>query len=175
MSRALYVDCIGGLAGDMLLAALLDAGGDAELLRSVPARLGIAPVEIRIERVERHGVGALHVDVVPLGEPPPRTWRGMREIVEGADLPERARRRSLDPLRLLAEAEAKIHGAPVDDVQFHEIGGVDTLVDVSGVALLLEDLGVDSVFCSVLPYAQGLVRAVHGFLPVPAPDRKSVV
>lgn len=169
MSRLLYLDCVGGIAGDMLLAALLDAGAGEETLRAVPGRLGLGPVEIRVGRVERHGVGALHVEVVPPPSPPPRTWRAMRELVEAAELPPRARARALGAFRRLAEAEAKIHGSDVDHVHFHELGGVDTLVDVCGAALLLEELGVERVLCSPLPYTRGLVEAAHGILPVPAP------
>lgn len=169
MARLAYLDCVGGIAGDMLLAALLDAGASADLLRSVPERLRLGPVEIRSERVERHGVGALHVEVVQPPSPPPRTWRAMRELVEAGDLPPRARARALGAFRRLAEAEAKIHGSDVDHVHFHELGGVDTLVDICGAALLLEELGVARVICSPLPYTRGLVEAAHGVLPVPAP------
>ncbi len=164
-----YLDCVGGIAGDMLLAALLDVGASEERLCAIPGRLGLGAVEIRVERVERHGIGALHVDVVGPEDPPPRTWRGMRELVEQADLGPRVRSRALEALRLLAEAEAKIHGAPVDDVHFHELGGVDTLVDLCGAGELLEELGVERVFCSPFPYTRGLVQAEHGILPVPAP------
>src|SRR6476646_594878 len=108
-----YLDCVGGLAGDMLLAALLDAGAPEEALRRVPGRLGLDGVEIRLERVERHGIAALHVDVAserPLGG---RSWRSLREQVAAAAVPERA----LRVLERLAEAEAGVHGIPVDEVQ----------------------------------------------------------
>jgi uncharacterized protein (TIGR00299 family) protein len=169
VSRLAHLDCVGGIAGDMLLAALLDAGASRERLDDVPGRLGIGAVEIRVTRVERHGIAALHVDVVPPADPPPRTWRRMRELVEGADLPAPAGRRALATLARLADAEATVHGAPVDDVHFHELGGVDTLVDVCGAAVLLDDLGVDRITCSPLPVAHGLTRAAHGVLPLPAP------
>lgn len=169
MTRLAYLDCIGGLAGDMLLAALLDAGAPTEALRGLPGRLGLAEVEIRVSRVERHGIGATHVDVVPPPRPPERTWRGMRQLVEGADLPARVREGALRALGLLAQAEARVHGTPVDDVHFHELGGVDTLVDTCGASLLLGELGVERVVCSPLPLARGLTRAEHGVLPLPAP------
>jgi pyridinium-3,5-bisthiocarboxylic acid mononucleotide nickel chelatase len=167
--NALYLDCIGGIAGDMLLAALLDAGADAGRLRALPQRLGVGPVEIRVERVERHGIGAALVVVEPPPDPPPRTWRALRTLIEGAELASRARQRALGAFALLAEAEAKIHGTPVDDVHFHELGGIDTLVDLCGAADLLEDLGIERIFSSPLPYTRGLVESAHGILPVPAP------
>jgi uncharacterized protein (TIGR00299 family) protein len=153
----------------MVLAALLDAGAPREALMALPDRLGIGPVEITVARVERHGIGSLHVDVAPPPEPPARTWRAMQALIEAADLPTRARSRALSAFSGLAAAEAKIHGHPIDDVQFHELGGVDTLVDVCGAALLLEELCVERVFASPLPFTRGLTKAAHGVLPVPAP------
>jgi hypothetical protein len=167
--RIAHLDCIGGIAGDMLLAALLDAGASQDALAAVPGLLGIGEVEIRVERVERQGLRALHVQVVPPEAPPPRTWRRTREIIEDAGLPARARARALEVLARLAKAEAAVHGAPVDEVHFHELGGVDTLVDVCGAAILLDDLGIEGVTCSPLPVAHGLTRGEHGPLPLPAP------
>jgi pyridinium-3,5-bisthiocarboxylic acid mononucleotide nickel chelatase len=169
MSRAAYLDCVGGIAGDMLLAALLDAGAPEERLHAVPEDLGIGPIEIDVTRVQRHGIGALHVRVVPPPEPPPRTWRRLRELIEGARLAAGARERALTVFGRLAEAEASVHGGPVEDVSFHELGGVDTLVDVCGAAVLLEELGVERIFCSPIPFARGAVESAHGLLPLPAP------
>jgi uncharacterized protein (TIGR00299 family) protein len=167
--RVAYLDCVGGLAGDMLLAALLDAGASRERLDGVPRALGLEGVTIVADRVERHGVGALHVRVEIADESEHRQYAALRGIVERAELPERARGRSLAALARLAEVEAGIHGVAVDDVHFHELGGVDTLVDVCGAFLLLDDLAVERVSCSPLPFARGLTRAAHGVLPLPAP------
>jgi uncharacterized protein (TIGR00299 family) protein len=168
--RLCYLDCVGGLAGDMLLAALLDAGANVELLRSVPESLGLDGVEIAVDRVERQGIGGLHVGVhAPGGDHEHRRYADIRRIVEEAELPSRGRSRALDAFARLAEAEARIHGVSVEDVHFHELGAVDTLVDVCGAFVLLDDLGVDRVACSPLPFARGLTRAAHGVLPLPAP------
>jgi uncharacterized protein (TIGR00299 family) protein len=169
LSRIAYIDCIGGVAGDMFLAALLDAGAELERLRAVPDLLAIGEVEIRAGRVDREGVGALHVTVGQPADPPPRTWRAMRAVIEESALPERARARSLEAFRRLAAAEARVHGRAIDDVHFHELGGIDTLVDICGTMLLLEDLDVGRIFASPLPYTRGFVRAAHGVLPTPAP------
>src|SRR5207247_4309786 len=107
-SMIAYLDCVGGLAGDMLLAALLDAGAPEAALRDVPRRLGLGDVELRLERVERHGIGALHLGV--FGDHGERSWRSMREQLEAAELDDRIRGRSLAVLTRLAEAEAAVHG-----------------------------------------------------------------
>ena len=163
-----YLDCVGGLAGDMLLSALLDAGAPEDALRAVPEHLGL-DVELRIERVERHGIGALHLDVVDEHAHAHRAWSSIREQVEAAELEERVRERSLRVLSRLAEVEGAIHGVPADEVHFHELGAADTLVDVVGVVTLLAELGVERIACSPLPLGRGVVRAAHGVLPVPAP------
>lgn len=171
-----YLDCTGGLAGDMLLAALLDAGGSEEALRAVPGRLGRSDVHLRLERVQRHGIGALHLDV--LEEPHAhgeshghshRSWRSIREELGAADLSERVRTRSLAVFGRLAEAEGAVHRVPPEDIHFHELGAADTLVDVVGAVTLLEDLGITRLVCSQLPIGTGVVRAGHGTLPLPAP------
>lgn len=168
--RLCYLDCVGGLAGDMLLAALLDAGADVECLRAVPEALGLDGVEIAVDRVERQGIGALHVRVgAATADHAHRHYRELRTIVERAELPPRARSQALDTFARLAEAEGRIHGVPAEEVHFHELGAVDTLVDVCGAFVLLDDLGVDRVACSPLPFARGLTRAAHGVLPLPAP------
>jgi uncharacterized protein (TIGR00299 family) protein len=167
--RLCYLDCVGGLAGDMLLAALLDAGADVERLRSVPEALGLQGVHIEVDRVERHGIGALHVDVQAPDGQPHRAYRDIRELIRSADLPPTAREQALAAFALLAEAEGQVHGVSPDDVHFHELGALDTLIDVCGAFVLLNDLGVSRVACSPLPFARGLTRAAHGVLPLPAP------
>ena len=169
MSRLAYLDCVGGLAGDMLLAALLDAGADMERLRGVPTALGIDGVEITSERVERQGIGALHLRIEASDDHAHRAYGEIRTLVERADLREPARSRSLDAFARLAAVEGAIHGVPPEDVHFHELGSLDTLVDVCGAFVLLDDLGVERVACSPLPFARGFTPAAHGVLPLPAP------
>jgi len=164
-----YVDCVGGLAGDMLLAALLDAGAPEAPLRALPSRLGLAGVELELEQVERHGIRSLHVEVTGGGSGGARSWRALRAQLVEADLGERVRDRSLAVLERLAQAEASVHGIAVEDVHFHELGAVDTLVDVVGAVTLLDELGIERLVCSPLPLGRGVVRTAHGVLPLPAP------
>jgi pyridinium-3,5-bisthiocarboxylic acid mononucleotide nickel chelatase len=169
VSRLAYLDCVGGLAGDMLLAALLDAGAELETLRGVPSALGIEGVDISVERVERQGIGALHLRIDASDDHSHRGYRELHNLVEAADLPQRARTRALQTFERLAEVEGAIHGVAPDDVHFHELGSLDTLVDVCGAFVLLEELGVERVASSPLPFARGFVEAAHGVLPLPAP------
>jgi uncharacterized protein (TIGR00299 family) protein len=166
-----YLDCAGGVSGDMLIAALLDAGAPEEALRAVPGRLGLEGVDVSLVRVERHGIGALHLDVVS-GEGHHhghRSWRLIREQLETAELVDSVRERAIAVFQRLATVEGRIHGVPAEDIGFHELGAVDTLVDVVGAVSLLEELGVRRLECSPLPMGHGVVRAAHGVLPLPAP------
>jgi uncharacterized protein (TIGR00299 family) protein len=164
-----YLECVGGLAGNMLLAALLDAGAPEQELRAVPQRLGIAGVTVRLERVQRHGMGALHLEVVSDTHQHERTWRAIRQQLATADLDPTVREEASQVFGRLAEAEGQIHGVQPDDVHFHELGAIDTLVDVVGAVTLLRSLEVSRVVCSPLPMGRGVVQTAHGMLPLPAP------
>ena len=169
MSRLLYLDCIGGAAGDMLLGALLDAGADAQAVDRGLAGLGVEGLHVTTEPAVRHGITATHATVHGAPGQPHRRWRSIREQIEAARLPERARVRAQETFRRLAHAEGRIHGIDPEEVHFHEVGAVDAIGEVCGVALALEDLGIDRVVCSPLPAGRGTVRAAHGVLPLPAP------
>jgi uncharacterized protein (TIGR00299 family) protein len=165
VTRLAYLDCVGGLAGDMMLAALLDAGADEAVLRAIPDRLGLQGVELVVERVERGGVSALHVDVTSGDDRSQRSWPEIRGLLERAD----GLSRAVTVFTRLAEAEAAVHGVGLEDVHLHELGAVDTLVDVAGAVALLDDLDIQEVACSPLPVARGVVQAAHGPLPLPSP------
>ncbi len=159
--RTLYIDCIGGVAGDMLLGALLDAGAQVEL--------PIDGITLEVSRAERHGITAATVTVRGPASPPHRDWASIRAEIDALGLPERARERAQETFRRLAHAEAKIHGVEPETVHFHEVGAIDAVGEVVGVALALESLAIDRVVCSPLPMGRGFVDAAHGRLPLPAP------
>jgi pyridinium-3,5-bisthiocarboxylic acid mononucleotide nickel chelatase len=169
VSRLLYLDCIGGVAGDMVLGALLDAGADLGAVRRGLAGLGVDGLDVTTAPTVRHGITATHATVT--GEPgqPHRHWRSIRAQIDAAGLPDRARDRAQEVFRRLAHAEGRIHGIDPEAVHFHEVGAVDAIGEVCGIALALEDLGIDRVACSPLPAGRGTVRAAHGVLPLPAP------
>ena len=161
MSRLLYIDCIGGVAGDMLLGALLDAGADIEAVREGLGRLGIEDLALETEPAVRHGIAATRAIVSGRDEQPHRTWRTIREL----DMPELAQ----EAFRRLAIAEGRIHGIDPEDVHFHEVGAIDAIGEVCGVALAVESLKIARTVCSPLPAGRGFVNAAHGRLPLPAP------
>ena len=152
----------------MTLAALVAAGALLSEATNLLRVLGV-PFDLTTERVEVNGVAALRANVRYPDEHLHRTFGDIRTLMEGADLPERASSRALDVFRRLAVAEGAVHGEDPDEVTFHEVGAVDSIVDVVGSCVALELLGVDSVSCGPLPMGTGVIDAAHGPLPVPGP------
>lgn len=169
----LYLDLSSGASGDKLLSALLEIGEDTgrltldALKREVAA---FAPeARIETERVVRSGIAGTHLSVFADITPRHRHWADIKHTLETAVLPEGARRRALRAFSLIAEAEALVHDSTVEHVHFHEIGATDSIVDIVGVSLALDALGVDSLVCTPVAVGSGAVVTSHGLLPVPAP------
>jgi uncharacterized protein (TIGR00299 family) protein len=169
MSRVLYIDCVGGAAGDMLLGALLHAGAERAAVERDLRGLGVDGLELRETRVTRHAIACTHATVHAAAGQPARHWRSIRAQIDDAGFPARVRERAQEAFRRLAHAEARMHATDPESVHFHEVGAVDAIGEVCGVALALEQLGVDRVVCSPLPVGRGFVKAAHGRLPLPAP------
>jgi pyridinium-3,5-bisthiocarboxylic acid mononucleotide nickel chelatase len=159
---------VGGAAGDMTLAALVAAGAPLHEITASLRGLGVT-FDLAVEPVEVNGIGALRADVEYPDEPSHRTFRDIRASIEGAELPERASSRALEAFRLLAVAEGAVHDEDPEEVTFHEVGAVDSIVDVVGSCVALELLDGTSVSCGPLPMGTGVVDAAHGPLPVPGP------
>jgi hypothetical protein len=179
--RTAWIDCAGGVAGDMLLAACLDAlarrdGGDpvalaSGFLRGLIRRLRFSGTTVRAAEVRRGGFRGLHLEVRvdPALHPAERSLAEVLALLARARLPQRAKERATAVFRRLAEAEALAHGVPLRRAHLHEVGAVDAVVDVAGTCAALELLGVERLACSVLPIGTGTVRCTHGELPLPAP------
>ncbi len=163
-----YLDCASGISGDKFLAALVGAGASAEAVRAAVAAVDPA-CEIVFAEVVRGGVAGLGVTVSSAAEPPSRTWRDIRAMIERAELPGPVARHALAVFELLAEAEARVHGTTPDEVHFHEVGAIDSIADVVGACAAFADLGVTRLVCSTVAVGSGTVRTAHGTLPVPAP------
>ncbi len=166
-----WLDCSAGASGDMLLGALVDAGAPLAELQSAVDAVGVEPVRLRAEPVERGGIGALrvHVDVDVTERATPRTWADVRGLLERAALSEAVRTTALGVFARLAAAEGAVHRVPPESVHFHEVGGLDAVADVVGAAAGVAALGLPALSASPVAVGSGTTRGAHGPLPVPAP------
>jgi pyridinium-3,5-bisthiocarboxylic acid mononucleotide nickel chelatase len=169
----LWVDAGNGAAGDMLLAALLDAGASLDTVRSGLARLAVEPIGLELSPVRRHGQRAALLSVCAPDSAVERHLVDVLSIVDAAELPAEAAGFARAVFERLAAAEARVHGTPVDEVHFHEVGALDAIADVVGCALALHDLGLLDTgavrVVSPVAVGSGTVGTAHGTLPVPAP------
>jgi uncharacterized protein (TIGR00299 family) protein len=169
--RIAYLECYSGISGDMLLGALADAGAPAAELQAVPERLGLAGASLCLTRTERMHIAAsqARVEGADSASHPHRSLADIRGVIQGARLAPRACQLAIAVFQRLAEVEARIHDVPVERVHFHEVGAVDSLIDIVGACVGLELLGIEKLYCSPLNVGGGTARTAHGELPAPAP------
>lgn len=163
------LDPFSGIAGDMTLGALLQVGLDADWLRALPARLGLADVGVQIREVLRGEIVCIKVDFDIPPQPHGRHVTEIRELVARSGAPQTVRERADRAFTAIATAEGEIHGLPAEEVHLHEVGAVDAILDVVGAIWGFEQLGVERVYCGPIALGDGTVKAAHGILPVPAP------
>lgn len=167
--KTAYFDCIAGASGDMILGALLDAGLPEATLRERLAALRLDGFDLRCYRVEKNGFQATKVDVLVADDVPARRLPEIEAIVRESELLPAITEQAVGIFRRLGEVEAEIHGTTLEQVHLHELGGIDTIVDVVGTLVGLEALGVERIVASPLPLGRGFVRSAHGQMPLPAP------
>ena len=168
--KAAYFNCIGGVSGDMVLGALVDAGVSIESLRNELSKLSIQGYEVSASPDTRAAISGTRVTVTTGVDPQPRrSLTDILSLIDGSGLPTPAQKNASDIFNRLAQAESRVHGVPADQVHFHEVGAVDAIVDIVGAACGLHLLGVERVYCSAIPPGSGTVKSEHGRLPVPAP------
>ncbi len=169
--KTAYFDCVGGAAGDMIVAALIDAGASFDRIRESLSRLPVGGYALRTERASRAGISCLRflVETDAQASQPHRHLKHIVKILDDAPLPDAVRDRAKAVFTRLGEAEAHVHGCSIEKVHFHEVGAVDAIVDVVAAALALDDLGVAEIVCSPIPTGSGTVTCEHGVMPVPAP------
>ncbi len=176
--RLAYLDTFSGISGDMTVGALIALGLPIDRVRAAIETLGLPGVDVWTDPVERAGIAATKFQVRVHGRHPDaphtphgghRSYAAIRDLLAGSALDPPVRERALAIFARLAGAEGRVHGVPTEDVQFHEVGALDAIVDVVGAALGFTHLGVDAIHVAPLPLGSGIVQAAHGPLPVPGP------
>ncbi|MGH2818763.1 MAG: nickel pincer cofactor biosynthesis protein LarC [Actinomycetota bacterium] len=166
--KALYFDCISGASGDMILGALIDAGADTERVRDELASLSVGHWDLDIHEVTRGSIRATRCEVTVTNDTE-RSYSDVVRLLTRSDLTRHVKERARRAFDILARAEAKVHGVPVEQVHFHEVGALDAIVDIVGSAAALESLAPDEVITSSIPTGRGFVDSADGILPLPAP------
>jgi len=170
MTKILYIDPFGGAAGDMLLGALVDLGVPRERLEEVLRGLNLPGWRLEVTRDRHQSLAGTRVSVrVEEGGHPARHLLDVERLLREASLPERVRERALAAFQQLFEAEAEVHGVPLEKAHLHELSAVDAVVDIVGVCAAVELLGVGAISCAPVPVGSGTVQTAHGLLPVPPP------
>lgn len=171
-----YVDCFSGVSGDMFLAALLDAGLPLEVLQQNIDKLNLPEkVELKLSEVHKGALRAADLEVIVPHSHNHRHLSDILEMINSSDLSEKVKNSASKIFQLLAEAESRVHGEPVEHVHFHEVGALDSIVDIVGAAIGLDYLGIEQLYASPLPYGSGTINSDHGLLPLPAPATLEVL
>lgn len=173
--KVCYLDCFSGIAGNMALGALVDAGLDIETLRAELAKLRLEGVALGAARTKRGGLAATNVSVETAEGHGHRSLSTIEKIIGESDLSDRVKSDACRIFRRLGEVEARAHDVPIEKVHFHEVGALDAIADIVGAAAGFEALGIERIVCSPINLGSGTVRAAHGVLPVPAPATARLV
>jgi pyridinium-3,5-bisthiocarboxylic acid mononucleotide nickel chelatase len=175
MTRIAYFDMPAGISGDMTLAAFLHAGLPLDDLTYALGPLGLSGYNLRAEAASQHSLGGTRVVVDVEGDQPQRDWRAIRAMIESSGLTDRAKGLALRIFGALAAAEASVHGVAVEDVHFHEVGAVDSIVDIVGTAVALDIMGIERIYASPFAQGTGWTQSQHGLIPIPAPATLALI
>jgi pyridinium-3,5-bisthiocarboxylic acid mononucleotide nickel chelatase len=167
--RIAYGDLIGGISGDMFVAALLDLGLPLELLTRELRKISMLKVELDAAKTTVHSIAATQFRVTPANNEAPRSWDQIRQLIEASELAPEVKATGVEIFHRLAEVEGKIHGVPTEKVHFHEVGATDSIVDILASAIGFHELKIDALHFSKVPLGRGLTQSGHGRLPVPGP------
>lgn len=174
--KTLYFDCFSGISGDMVLGALIDLTEDPQyLIREMEKLKTAVPFRLQIGEAEKHGIHGKTVKVTADEKQPHRTFQTICELIDNSAFSEPVRQMAKNIFRRVAEAEASVHKKPMDEVHFHEVGAVDSIVDIIGAAVLLDAIRPDKIVSSVLCDGRGFVDCRHGRIPVPVPATMEIV
>ena len=164
-----YFDCFAGISGDMTIGALLDAGFEFEKLKSELKKLHLEGYELKAEKTERNHIGGTKFSVLYQEDHSHRHLKDIVEMIQKSELSSKVQEQAIKIFTNLAEAEAHIHGTTVDKIHFHEVGAIDSIVDIVGILICLEGLEIEQVYSSRIHVGSGFVECQHGKMPLPAP------
>nr|WP_205665639.1 nickel pincer cofactor biosynthesis protein LarC [Anoxybacter fermentans] len=167
--RIAHFDCFAGIAGDMILGALVDLGIDLEFLKAELKKLNIDDFDFKAERVVKKGVSGTKVHIVYEEGHVHRHLKDIYKILDESDLKSEIVEKAKEVFRKIAEAEAKVHNTTPEKIHFHEVGAMDAIIDVVGTLIGIDQLGVERITASPLHIGTGFVKCAHGMMPVPAP------
>src|SRR5678815_4428625 len=167
--KTLYFDCFAGASGDMILGAMVAAGVEPGYLREQLSLLPVSGFNLNFETVNRSGLSATYARVETAHEHKHRHLTDIKQIIEASGLPDAVKQRAVQIFTRLAEAEARVHNEPVDQVHFHEVGALDAIVDVVGAAICFDALKIERFVSSPLHVGSGMVKMAHGQFPIPPP------
>jgi pyridinium-3,5-bisthiocarboxylic acid mononucleotide nickel chelatase len=171
-----YADCFSGISGDMFLAALLDAGLPLDALQGEIGKLNLPEkVELRLSETHKGALRAASLEVIVPESHEHRHLADILDILGASQLSEKVKQTTARIFNLLAEAEARVHGEPIEHIHFHEVGALDSIIDVTGAVIGLDALGIERLYASALPYGSGVINSQHGLLPLPAPATLEVL
>ena len=173
--KILYFDCFSGISGDMTVAALLDLGLSFDYLKEQLRKLNLTGYDLGQSPTERHKISAVKFDVLIENNKSHRHLNDILSIIDAADLPEKVKDISRRVFRKLAEAEARVHSTTPEKVHFHEVGGIDAIIDIVGSAIGIAHFSPDLILSSALPLGRGIARSEHGMIPIPAPATMEIL
>jgi len=169
MEKVLYIDCFSGISGDMMLGALIDLGIDFNFLKEELKKIKIDGYEIELIKVKKSGISASKFEVKVTGSQSHRSYADIQELINKSTINPRAKEIALVIFETIASAESIVHDVKKGSVHFHEIGAVDSIIDIAGSAIAIAKLAPDKVISADIPLGRGFVQTMHGVLPVPAP------
>jgi len=164
-----YFDCFSGISGDMAVGALLDAGLKIEILEKELKKLGLSGYQLEVSKVVKKGISATKFMVKIKEEGVERRFKDILSILEKSKLDEEIKKETKKIFFNIAQAESKIHQKDIDRIHFHEIGGLDSIIDITSVVIGIKTLGIEEIHSSALPVGRGFIKCAHGVIPVPAP------
>ncbi len=164
-----YFDCFSGISGDMILGSLIDLGLDIEYLKNEFKKINLSGYEINAEKIKKRDISCIKVNITVKDKQKHRSLKEINALIDKSELNPEVKKKSKDIFLKLAKAESKVHNIDIDKIHFHEIGAIDSILDIIGAVIGLDKLNLKKIYCSTIPVGRGFVKSAHGKLPIPAP------